>query len=176
MAHAFQTIPAKPAFGSIKEIYQQGEYISRKKGKLAYCGNRSICRRLGNASSYDQKNLHNLGRRIIRPDCRLFPFNKSNLIAGQFTGLDLINVCVAINQPIPNEVGQCAETFSEKECIGCDNPVKMQVDMTPGANYGKWNGGLYNFYQDVYIDPIGELFGNSQCGELNYTHYMVYKP
>jgi hypothetical protein len=32
------------------------------------------------------------------------------------------------------------------------------------------------FYQLFYIDPCGELFGNSQCGELNYTSYMVINP
>ena len=26
------------------------------------------------------------------------------------------------------------------------------------------------------IDPLGELFGASQCGELNYTKYMVFDP
>jgi hypothetical protein len=26
------------------------------------------------------------------------------------------------------------------------------------------------------IDPLGELFGKTQCGELNYTHYMLFNP
>ena len=34
------------------------------------------------------------------------------------------------------------------------------------------NPELQPFYQYYTIDPKGELFGNSQCGELNYTRYM----
>jgi len=36
----------------------------------------------------------------------------------------------------------------------------------------------YPFYFKYQIDPRGELFGKSQCGELNYTHYMMifYQP
>jgi hypothetical protein len=33
------------------------------------------------------------------------------------------------------------------------------------------------FYDNNTIDPIGELFGNTQCGELNYTSYFqLYAP
>jgi len=31
-------------------------------------------------------------------------------------------------------------------------------------------------YLNYLIDPSGQLFGNSNCGILNYTHYMVYNP
>jgi len=34
------------------------------------------------------------------------------------------------------------------------------------------NPTLKPFYQYYTIDPKGQLFGNSQCGELNYTKYM----
>jgi hypothetical protein len=34
------------------------------------------------------------------------------------------------------------------------------------------NSTLKPFYQYYTIDPKGELFGNSQCGELNFTKYM----
>ena len=34
------------------------------------------------------------------------------------------------------------------------------------------NSGLKPFYQNYILDPKGKLFGNSQCGELNFTHYM----
>jgi len=30
------------------------------------------------------------------------------------------------------------------------------------------------FYESNTIDPIGELFGNTQCGELNYTKYLQF--
>ena len=37
MAHAFAPIPAKPAFGTLKENLYQSDYINRKKAKYTYC-------------------------------------------------------------------------------------------------------------------------------------------
>ena len=52
--------------------------------------------------------------------------------------------------------------------ISCDKNIAMNVD----AN-GNWNGGMSSFYDDVFIDPFGQLFGLSQCGELNFTEHMT---
>lgn len=146
MAHAFKTIPAKPTFGTIKEELYQSDYINRKKKQAMNCNTG-----LTNSSCLK----HNI-----------YPINKSNLIVGQYAFLDLSDTCVAINQPIPNEIGTCFNTPNVKDCVTCNVPITMNV----GTN-GKWDSGNSNFYQDVYIDPIGELFGYSQCGELNYTHF-----
>jgi hypothetical protein len=32
------------------------------------------------------------------------------------------------------------------------------------------------FYQVNTIDPNGSLFGNTQCGSLNWTQYLVLNP
>jgi hypothetical protein len=32
----------------------------------------------------------------------------------------------------------------------------------------------YPFYFYYTIDPLGELFGKTSCGTLNYTNYMVF--
>ena len=32
------------------------------------------------------------------------------------------------------------------------------------------------FYFYYTIDPLGELFGKTPCGILNYTNYMVFNP
>jgi len=34
------------------------------------------------------------------------------------------------------------------------------------------NPSIQPFFQYNYIDPLGELFGNSQCGINNFTSYM----
>ena len=35
----------------------------------------------------------------------------------------------------------------------------------------------YSLYDKQWgIDPLGELFGQTQCGELNYTHHMFLNP
>jgi hypothetical protein len=146
MAHAFKTIPAKPAFGNIREELYQSDYIEKKKKRIMNC---------------------DLG---LSGKCNLvknfYPIDKSNLIIGQYSYLNLSTACVAIEQPIPNDIGSCFNTPDFNECTSCDQPIIMNV-----GTDGKWNSGNSNFYQDVYIDPIGELFGYSQCGELNYTHY-----
>ena len=41
-----------------------------------------------------------------------------------------------------------------------------------GVKVNTINSGLKPFYQNYILDPKGKLFGNSQCGELNFTHYM----
>ena len=36
MAHAFAPIPAKPAFGTLKENLYQSDYINRKKAEISF--------------------------------------------------------------------------------------------------------------------------------------------
>lgn len=43
---------------------------------------------------------------------------------------------------------------------------------TPPSIATKINPTLKPFYQFYNIDYKGELFGNSQCGELNYVNYV----
>ena len=88
------------------------------------------------------------------------PLNKSNLIAGQYTSLDLKNICTIseINpmiQPSP-----CSSSLPCEPCQN-NNPVIIQP-----------NTSTIPFYYNYQIDPLGELFGKTQCGELNYKNYM----
>jgi len=144
MAHAFKIIPAKPTFGTIREDMSQSDYINKKK----------------RCALLDNKNL---GKYRLNH----YSINKSNLIISQYGFLNLLDVCTAIEQPIPNEIGKCFDLFNFNACTTCDKSIGMNV-----GNDGKWNEGQSCFYQDVYIDPIGELFGYSQCGELNYTKFF----
>ena len=61
MAHAFKPIPAKPTFGTLTQVVYQGDYITNKKAKLAFCkGNKKLsCNKNNKVSSYDQSNLFN---------------------------------------------------------------------------------------------------------------------
>jgi hypothetical protein len=79
---------------------------------------------------------------------------------GQYSKLNLQNVCTVSKGPPPSQ--HCS---SDAPCNPCQNNDPVQIDPSTDT-----------FYLDYTIDPLGELFGASQCGELNYTRYMVFNP
>ena len=131
MSQAFKT------FGTIRENLYQSDYINRKKRRINWCNVTPCCKK---NKLYCKHNLNN--------------FNKSNLIYGQYSALNLQNVCTVSKGPPPTEP-------YTKPCKNADVTID-EADLTP-------------FYAKYTIDPLGELFGRTQCGELNYTHYMVFK-
>jgi hypothetical protein len=158
MAHAFKTISAKPTFGNTHTLAYQSDLTSRKKFQQFYCASSLPCKKVTQTNKYSD--LYLFKSNNIPSCCQKFPVSKTNLVAGQYTSLDLINVCTASKQIKTNPTIPFV----------CDTPVKMLVDPSTGV----WNSGTTAFYQNVSIDPNGELFGNTQCGELNYTEYMVF--
>jgi hypothetical protein len=68
---------------------------------------------------------------------------------------------------------QPAPCSSTNPCIPCqnNNPVKIDNTVITSTDLGS-----VPFYFKYQTDPIGELFGKSQCGELNYVHYMHFYP
>ena len=141
MAHTFAPIPAKPAFGTLRENLYQSDYLERKKAKLVYCNKpTTVCNKPTQLLSYDKYQLYRLGQyaRAIE-ECNIIPVNKGNLIVGQYSKMDLANVITIIPTP-----------------VNASSTVP--------------------FYQTNVIDPLGQLFGKTQCGELNYTNYMVFYP
>jgi hypothetical protein len=164
MAHAFKTISAKPTFGTIRENLYQSDYVNRKKGLITVCNSPATCKGLRIAPSYNTRNSFNLGRYTLSLDkCNIFPVNKSNLIIGQYTKTDLSNICTVSNLSPYSKPAPCS---SDDPCNPCQNNTAVVIDPT-SAN---------PFYYTCQIDPLGELFGKSQCGELNYTHYMRFYP
>lgn len=158
MAHAFKTIPAKPTFGTLTKVGYQSDYISNKKANLLYCNNRNKtnCDKLTKVSNYDQYNLFYKGRYLndLNNGC-ILPFDKTNLIAGQYTKMNLQNACtVSTGSP-------CSLIDS---CTGCSSGAIIDINETKP------------FYQVNTIDPLGLLFGRSACGTNNFTSYMVYSP
>jgi hypothetical protein len=131
MSQAFKT------FGTIRENLYQSDYINRKKRRVNCCNVSPCCKK---NKLYCKNNLNT--------------FNESNLIYGQYSALDLQNVCTVSNGPPPTEP-------ESKPCLNQDVIINP-ADSNP-------------FYLSHTIDPLGELFGRTQCGELNYTHYMVFK-
>ena len=170
MAHAFVPIPAKPAFDTLQENLTQSDYLNRKNGKLSYCRAPSYCNKIKNPSSYEVINTYNLGRYSRNLEtCNVIPVNKGNLIIGQYTKLNLTDVCtVSYGHP---STQPCSNILP---CNPCQtNPAAtpntpVPIEPTPSS--------LYPFYQTATIDQLGQLFGNSQCGEFNYTQHMVFYP
>lgn len=159
MSYAFNNIPAKPAFGTLNENLYQSDYINRKKGITNFCKSPLKCQKIKNAPSYDYINSFNLGRNTLRlNDVALASINTSNLIVSQYTKLDLQDVCT-ISPIFPYQ--NPAPCSSTEPCDPCQNNNPITIDLTK------------TFYQNYFIDPLGELFGKSQCGELNYTHHMT---
>jgi hypothetical protein len=160
MAHAFAPISAKPTFGTLKENLYQSDYINRIKGKNIYCNNVNRCNKFINSNSYDKLYSFNLGRYAVGLEKNsVLPVNKTNLVIGQYTKLNLDNVCTVANGPPPTDY--CSY---ENPCNPCQNNTSVIIDTSTTS---------LPFYWGKTIDPLGELFGSSQCGELNYTKYMV---
>jgi hypothetical protein len=164
MAHAFKPISAKPTFGTVNNgrFISQSDYLNNKKGYLFYSQtsncNLNCCNKLIKTNSYKNKYLFNLGQLTNQINKGIIvPFDKQNLVAGQYTYMDLSGVCCAIDGSI------CTDIFVN-DCTQCDLPCPINVATSTQP-----------FYFTNTIDPLGQLFGNSQCGELNYTHYMRYK-
>lgn len=168
MAHAFKTISAKPTFGTLRENLYQSDYINRKKGVITLCNSPSRCQRIKFAPSYSIRNSFNIGRYVQALDnCNILPVNKSNLIIGQYTKMNLKDICTV--QEIDPTVNP--EPCTLTSCNPCPNTSTIVIDPNNTSPPSP-----YSFYWKYQIDPTGELFGKSQCGELNYTHYMVFYP
>jgi len=158
MAHAFKTISAKPTFGTLQPNLYQSDYINRKKGIIVFCKRECICKNIKVAPSYDIKNSFNLGLRFNR--LNNIHNNKSNLIISQYTKENLKNVCT-VSPIVPSVPSYCSNS---DPCDPCQNNGPVIIDPLNSTT---------TFYNEYNIDPLGQLFGNSQCGELNYTAYQT---
>lgn len=84
--------------------------------------------------------------------------NKYNLIMGQYTKMDLKDVCVISTGTPPTQ--PCDPNNPCDPCQTSDEVVINPEETNP-------------FYWNATIDPLGELFGKTECGELNYKNYIV---
>jgi hypothetical protein len=143
-------------FGTLRENLYQSDYLVRKTAEQIYCNNRHNNCYNNRSPNYQRKYLYNLGQyaQSVR-SCNIIPINKTNLIVGQYAQMNLNGVCTVIpGAPCSNS------------CEACVN--KTPVELKPSSTTP--------FYLSNTIDPLGQLFGNTQCGELNYTRYMRFYP
>jgi hypothetical protein len=148
MSRLFQPIPAKPAFGNVRANAYASDYIKNKKSLIAYRNNvKSFACKKG----YSQGDLLNynkgfyLNKRYLL--CGEKPFNKSDLIAGNYATENLSYIVT----------------------------VTPASDIEPPYNTtATINNSSLPFYSNYNIDPNGTLFGNTQCGINNWTNYMEY--
>ena len=79
MAHAFKIISAKPTFSGLrtKAFSFQSDYINLKKARIADCNTVNKC---NSSTNYP-----------------FIPSNKTNLVAGLYSKMDLGHVCTLIN-------------------------------------------------------------------------------
>ena len=159
MAHAFKTISAKPTFGTLQPNLYQSDYINRKKGIITFCKRPCICKNIRVAPSYEIINSVNLGFRLNKLNS--LHNNKSNLIISQYTKENLKNVCTV--SPL-NPYTAPSYCSNGDPCDPCQNNGPVIIDPLKLIN---------TFYSGYNIDPLGQLFGKSQCGELNYTEYKL---
>lgn len=153
---------AKAAFGKLKESISQTEYLANKNSKQIYCTTPRYCAKALKVDSYDSLYKFNNGLyEISLSKClNIIPCNKGNLAVGLVSAMNLKNACEVISQPLCNL----------DNCTSCSTPIAMNVNPVSGEWAGK------PFYQVNYTDPLGSFSGRTQCGELNWTRYLVYKP
>jgi hypothetical protein len=181
MAHAFATIPAKPTFGTLRKDLYQSDYLARKTGALIYCNSKKAkCGKLRVAKDFREKLLFSKGKDFInglRCSKINIPVGNSNLIVGQYSKLNLKPICSVIQNQV-NIANLCYDNNADglNPYSFCDLSGNTVAINSSGNYVVDPSGNLMPFYQLFYIDPCGELFGNSQCGELNYTSYMVINP
>jgi hypothetical protein len=170
MAHAFAPIPAKPTFGTLRKNLYQSDYLARKTASIIYCNSRATCGKLIVAKDYKERTLFKNGQDFLNElRCSKFniPVGNSNLIMGQYTKLNLRPICSVANNP---NNGEPISLLCYDKTLNCGT-----INVNPSQSYDPY-GNTIPFYQNHYIDPCGELFGNSQCGELNFTSLMVFNP
>ena len=169
MSHAFNSPSAKPAFGTLKQVASHIDYLQKLKAKKAYCKSSNKCNNINNsAQSYNDLYLKNELFRLNKlNNCTLLPFNKTNLIVNLYSKMDLTHACTLIDGfPCLTNSG-CYEVGASPQC--CINICKNDKTIDVSSTAQQFN--LTNT-----IDPIGSLFGNTKCGILNFTHFMVFNP
>lgn len=173
MSHAFNSPPAKPAFGTLNQIASQTDYLQKLKAKKAYCKSSTKCTKFNNSvESYNHLYLQNkLFRLNSLNNCTLLPFNKTNLIVNLYSKMNLEYACTLINgfpcAPLESSSG-CDEVGAVPQCCknACLNDKTINVNPINAVQFNLTNT----------IDPVGNLFGKNQCGILNFTHLMTFNP
>lgn len=133
-------------FGTLQGNLSQSDYIHIKNKRGQCLNNLYPC-------------VRNKGTRLGSSISAISLINKYNLIMGQYTKLDLKDVCVVSTGTPPTQ-----PCDPNNPCDPCQTSDEVVIDPTNLTE---------PFYWNATIDPLGELFGKTECGELNYKNYMV---
>jgi hypothetical protein len=140
MAHTFNVIPAKPAFGVVKESMYQSDYINRLKYKNTIC-DKSSCY---NKSYYQ----YNQNKQLINTQCDL-PFNKTNLESNLFTKQDLQDVCIITENGPTCNTQPCNTAYN----YDATKPFYYNYTIDPcGELFGNTPCGINNFTNFTIIN------------------------
>lgn len=163
MSTASSQVIGKYAFGNINKEMYQSDYISRKKNKLICCNTVPACNRNPTCTKGYNKSYSNL---YAFKKCRKYHTDMiashTNLVTGQYSKINLEGVCQTMYQPSCVNTNNCGSK--------CAVPFRMVIDSVNG----RWMSGTSAFYNDVIVDPLGQLFGNSDCDKLNYYRYREF--
>ena len=136
-----------PAFAKVKESQTSGDYITNKKAKYTFC-NPNLCHPNKNVNTESNLLTLRTANMLAFYPC-LDSFNKTQLYTNLYTQLDLTGV-----SSFTDASGATPVPLSKYP------PSLINVNNVPFTNY--------------FIDPSGNLFGNTVCGENNWQNYVVY--
>ena len=95
-------------------------------------------------------------------------------MAGLYSIVNLTNVCVSV--PLAPEFSNPSYWLPNDRCVPClDTNLAVNNTKINVNSYGDYidpSGNSIPFYQVNTIDPEGQLFGNTECGQLNFVRYM----
>ena len=132
------------AFGNLRKTLSQSDYIKQKQSCNIYLKSEP---RLHLCTFKSPTSSAIISDKVTLP-CA-FSMRKG-------LKTDLATVCTVSNifPYIPPSPDTCCE-----KCPNNNEPVIINSTTT--------------FYKQYMIDPFGQLFGNTPCGILNYTKYMI---
>lgn len=133
-------------FKTNKKLLYSSDYTNKLNSSIVICNTPSSCKKAVRTNSYEQLYLYNNG---ILGDCYNNKTQLSEGLNSKENLADVTTICDITNECCAYPTGNCS--ISKTTFVTTNVP-------------------FFNYYK---IDPRGALFGNSQCGILNYTNYMV---
>ena len=134
---------ANCTFGTFQKNLYQDDYIYNKRQRTVFCKDLKCERPFTVAKQSDYTYIKHI------QNSRYKILNGHETSCGFLRVQDLNRVNVVQNVSPNPKLYTCDSSF---------NPIAITADNT-------------TFYKTYNIDPCGTLFGNTQCGLLNYTNF-----
>lgn len=154
MAHAFQIIPAKPAFGNFSKKYDYSDVLENKKTNALNCD----CTPYGNVwSSSDLQRIRKITRQNCceQGGCDVLPFNKANLQVNLITKSYQANVLVLEKKSDPGVPSKIDPTLT---------PIFAYFNVDPQNKLvGDKPCGIQKYINYMILDT--NAFVDSECND-----------